>query len=53
VDDEDNIVWGTSCANERCSAVVWGPSTEDNIVWGTIKGQGTRDKGQGTRQRVP
>jgi serine protease AprX len=36
--DEDNIVWGTSCANDRCTDVVWGPNTEDNIVWGTACG---------------
>ena len=35
IDDEDNIVWGTSCADAKCSDVVWGPSTEDNIVWST------------------
>jgi serine protease AprX len=38
VDDEDNIVWGTSCADANCSNVVWGPNTEDNIVWGTACG---------------
>ncbi len=51
---EDNIVWGTACggddcfstvwgadcsADEECSGVVWGVSTdEDNIVWGTSNG---------------
>jgi len=38
IDEEDNIVWGTSCADATCSDVVWGPSTEDNIVWGTACG---------------
>ena len=38
--EEDNIVWGTSCASKKCDEVVWGPSNEDNIVWGTTCGGG-------------
>jgi serine protease AprX len=32
-DTNDNIVWGTGCAD--CDNIVWGTSDSANIVWGT------------------
>jgi serine protease AprX len=38
-DANDNIVWGTACADVSCDNIVWGTSDgNDNIVWGTSGG---------------
>ena len=35
-EEQDNIVWGTSCDEVDCDNIVWGTDDDgDNIVWGT------------------
>jgi serine protease AprX len=35
-DTEDNIVWGSDCADGTCDNIVWGSDDPaDNIVWGS------------------
>ena len=35
LDDDSNIVWGTSCGSDDCENIVWGTDDDSNIVWGT------------------
>ena len=35
LDDGENIVWGTACADDTCGNIVWGTDDSSNIVWGT------------------
>jgi hypothetical protein len=37
-DDDENIVWGTLCANLDCEDIVWGTASQtgEDVVWGTV-----------------
>jgi len=35
MDDDDQIIWGTSVQDENGQDVVWGTDDDDQIIWGT------------------
>jgi len=36
VRDEDDVVWGTACADLACAADVWGGAPDPSLAWGSI-----------------